>query len=96
MQELKGRFVESLQRIKEGIANRSEQKIVQENRLGEDAPDVTLSPDYSRINDKSEQAHIKSVNEKQSTRKSRGLTSFDVKTVAGRYEITKKPDDFLE
>lgn len=65
MKEFQSRFIQCLERIKEGI------------RLKPKPVDLTV--------------------EKQDSQKvieSAGSASFDVRTVAGRYEITKKPDDF--
>ena len=48
MQE-RGRFVESILRIKKVLRIRLEQESIKGSRLGEKAPDVTLSPDYKTI-----------------------------------------------
>ena len=51
MQE-RGKLLESLIKIRQALNPKPEQKPVPGTRLGENAPDVTLSPDYKAINGK--------------------------------------------
>ena len=60
MQE-RAKIVEVLNRIKTAVSSRLEEKSVQgNNRLGEEIPDVTISPDYNKINNETEQVLVES------------------------------------
>lgn len=59
-EQLSQRMVESILKIKEAAAVKPSEKGVPGTRLGEAAPDVTLSPDYKKIHDQQNERFLNS------------------------------------